>query len=392
MNKQRFIFLSLVSYIFLSGFLFEERGMSLPAPEKTTTDDKVSVEDDFPLIKIKAFPSKKEPKTEVKKNKHKTIVKPKIEIKEKKDRKKSRIERTPKDKEIKKTSNSNIGESLLNSITGIFKSTTKNKSKKPSNTTKNSSSSNRIKRDTKTQKVEVEKPIIKKEEIKPIQISTKYKSKVKRAKRRQTGHVNKLIFNKSTSLRDIPLPLPNLASLKLKSLIKSLPTIPVSKVPILNSIIPQGSKVAKRRLRSQQNSVSNEDMNNNKSSSKSLDMANIRIAKSNDYTTLIFDSYQWRGYNQEATEIAKESGNYEFEYEPKKNRIVAVIHGYTSFSALLGDQSQLFKRSDVIKNIYIDRYIGDDSIKFIIKLKKPIQMTVQNMKNPGRIILNLYPQ
>jgi len=390
MTKLRFIFLSLLSYIFLSGFLFEERGMSLPAPEKTTTDDKISIEDDFPLIKIKAFPSKKEPRIEVKKDKNEIIVKPNIEIKEKKDRKKSRINRRIKDKEIKKTSKSNIGESLLNSITGIFKSTTKNKPKKPSITTK--SSSNRIKRVTKTPKVEVKKPIIKKEEIKPIQISTEYKSKVKRAKRRQTGHVKKLIFNKNTSLKDIPLPVPNIASLKLKSLIKSLPTIPVSKVPILNSIIPQGSKIAKRRLRSQQNSVSSQDISNDKSSSKRLDMANIRIAKSDDYTTLIFDSYQWRGYNQEATEIAKESGNYEFEYEPKKNRIVAVIHGYTSFSALLGDQSQLFKSSDVIKNIYIDRYIGDESIKFIIKLKKPIQMTVQNMKNPGRIILNLYPQ
>ena len=390
MTKLRFIFLSLLSYIFLSGFLFEERGMSLPAPEKTTTDDKISIEDDFPLIKIKAFPSKKEPRIEVKKDKNEIIVKPNIEIKEKKDRKKSRINRRIKDKEIKKTSKSNIGESLLNSITGIFKSTTKNKPKKPSITTK--SSSNRIKRVTKTPKVEVKKPIIKKEEIKAIQISTEYKSKVKRAKRRQTGHVKKLIFNKNTSLKDIPLPVPNIASLKLKSLIKSLPTIPVSKVPILNSIIPQGSKIAKRRLRSQQNSVSSQDISNDKSSSKRLDMANIRIAKSDDYTTLIFDSYQWRGYNQEATEIAKESGNYEFEYEPKKNRIVAVIHGYTSFSALLGDQSQLFKSSDVIKNIYIDRYIGDESIKFIIKLKKPIQMTVQNMKNPGRIILNLYPQ
>jgi len=97
MHKIRFLVLALFSYIFLSGFLFEERGIA-PSPHveiKTDTQTaivKKEIYDDFPIIKIKAFESsnnKKEKKISksIKKDLSKPIKKQKkttsrIDIKE----------------------------------------------------------------------------------------------------------------------------------------------------------------------------------------------------------------------------------------------------------------------------------------------------------------------
>ena len=330
MHRIHFLFLALFSYIFLSGFLFEERGKaSSPHIEiknnAHTPVVKKETYDDFPIIKIKAFESSAKKEEAVPKVINKKMSKP--------------IQR-----EEKPASRINI-------------------------------------RRTETKAFKQKK--LSKDKILP--------------RRRKSGHANKLIFNKDTSLKDIPIPLPSLSSLKLKSLIKSLPTIPLSKVPILNSFLPDGSKISHRRIRNSQYNAVNQkrSFGNNKSAlsaTSNLDMANIRIGRSKDYTTLIFDSYQWGGYNTESSVPAAESGNYEFSYEPENNRIVAQITGYNAFSALLGDQSSLFQDSDVIKNIYIDRYIGKNSIQFIIQLKKKVKITALDVKNPGRIILTLYPQ
>lgn len=340
MYKIRFLFLALFSYIFLSGFLFEERGAT-PSPHveiKTNTHTSVVDEellDEFPRLKIKAF----EP-TSTKKEETKQPI----------EKKTSPLPKPKKQHTIK-----------------VLK---KQERTKPS----------RIKiQQTQTKQVTTRQPS--KEKILP--------------RRRKSGHANKLIFSKETSLKDIPLPLPSLSSLKLKSLIKSLPSIPASKIPILRSFLPEGSKTSHRRIRNGKLHIIQDNAplsSNSNDKSANLDMGNIRIGKSKDYTTLIFDSYKWAGYDMESKIAANESGNYEFNYEPKNHRIVALIKGYTAFSALLGDQSELFKESDVIKNIYIDRYVGKDSIQFIIQLKKKVKITVLDVKNPARIIVTLYPQ
>jgi len=330
MYKMYFLFL--FSYIFLSGFLFEERGKASTPRVKIETDTytpavKKETYDDFPIIKIKAFEGSKK-KEEISK-------------------------KVPKSKEIKKVS--------------------------PKHTKKKEDFSSRIK--------------IQQTEAKSIKKKTLPKNKTL-PRRRKSGHANKLIFNKDTSIKDIPIPLPSLSSLKLKSLIKSLPTIPLSKVPILNSFLPKGSKIAHKRIRNNKYNTMTSFSSNTPSqaATKHLDMGNIRIGKSKDYTTLIFDSYQWAGHNAESTVPAAESGSYDFSYEANKNRIVGRITGYNAFSALLGDQHSLFRDSNVIKNIYIDRYIGKNSIQFIIQLKKKVKLTVLDVKNPARIIVTLYPQ
>jgi len=349
MHKIRFLFLFLFSYIFLSGFLFEERGKA-SVPRVTIETDtytpavKKETYDDFPIIKIKAFEGSK--KEELVSKKEKSIS----------QKKESVSKKAPKLKEIKK----------------VLPKPIKEKTHIPS----------RIK--------------IKQTQAKSIKNKTLPKNKIL-PRRRKSGHANKLIFNKNTSIKDIPIPLPSLSSLKLKSLIKSLPTIPLSEVPILNSLLPKGSKTSHKRIKKNKYSTTNQktSFSGNKSTLDAtikLDMGNIRIGKSKDYTTLIFDSYQWAGHNAESTIPAAESGNYNFSYEAKNNRIIGRITGYSAFSALLGDQHNLFQDSEVIKNIYIDRYIGKNSIQFIIQLQKKVKLTVLDVKNPARIIVTLYPK
>ena len=374
MNPIRFIFLSVLSFVFLSGFLFEERGMTLPAPEKKPKVAAKKIDYDFPLLKLKAHPVA----TEKTKDKQVVVKQPTQDPKEPKISK-SRV------KEKSKSTSQNPFKSLVGMFKGLIGTDSDSDlNKKPSVAPKKRAHpSKRIKK------------TIKEKSLSKPKITVKAKKKHIKPRRRKSGHANKLIFNKNSSLKDIPLPLPKMSSLKLKSLSKVLPSIPASKIPILNTIIPKGSKTAKRRIKRKNDAFYSTSSQNNhakKSSSTNLDMANIRIGNSSDYTTLIFDSYVWGGYNTASTQEASSSGAYEFKYEPENNRIVASLQGYSAFSALLGDQSKLFSQSDVIKNIYIDRYIGEGNIQFIIDLKKKVKITVLDVQDPGRIIVTLYPK
>ncbi len=352
MHSLYILFLSILSFIFLSGFLFEERGgnekaLSLPPEHIPTKTDTKESSDNFPLLKIKAY---------------------------------KRISNDAKPKETTPTKAPLVQKPIEEQGQTQEPITLPEPKKEPIiKPRKVKKKASRL--GTKTNKIP---HIIK--QTKP----TKRKEKYSRQKRRQTGHVRKLIFDKKTSFSDIPLPLPSLASLKLESLMKSIPLIPLSDIPIIDSLLPSPSKTSRNRIR-------NRNMHYSRPQGKhtnqtNLDMANIRIGKSEDYTSIVFDSFRWEGYNTESTVEASESGSYHFSYEPQKNRIVGTLQGYSAFSALLGDQSELFKGNELIKNIYIDRYLGNDGIQFVIQLKKKVQMTVLDMKNPARIIVNLYPQ
>ena len=122
-----------------------------------------------------------------------------------------------------------------------------------------------------------------------------------------------------------------------------------------------------------------------------LDIATIRIGKSSDYTSIIFDSYVYEGKKNIPNTKAHSSGTYLFTYEPSKKRIIGLIDGYKAFSALLSDQHALFSDNAIVENIYILKYLGNDGIKFVIKLRKNVRVNIFDVKNPGRIIVNLFP-
>jgi hypothetical protein len=210
---------------------------------------------------------------------------------------------------------------------------------------------------------------------------------------------------KSTSSSQIPI---------LSSIVK--PDISLQEIPILNKILPKPSEASKRRIRKRQPHLSTPTVQSNRNtsipvldnthpsnnhaipvsfsggtSSSGLDMAKIRIETDNYQTNIVLDSYKWVGYNAIPTEASPVSGTYFFRYEPSNNRIVANIKGYNTFSALLTKQDELLKNNPMIKSIYIDRYIGDDGIKFIIELKKKAKVNVIDVEDPGSIIVELYP-
>lgn len=177
------------------------------------------------------------------------------------------------------------------------------------------------------------------------------------------------------SLSALPI-IPSITQIKKTSHIKKLPSI--SQInesdKILNSIpLPKES-------------FSGGGMINN------LDMGAIRIGKSPDYTSIIFDSYKYISKNTLSTQKSSISGTYLFTYEPSKNRIIGFIDGYRDFSALKEDQHELFRDSKVVKNIYVLKHMGRDGIKFVIKLRKKVRANIFDVKNPGRIIVNLFPE
>jgi len=190
--------------------------------------------------------------------------------------------------------------------------------------------------------------------------------------------------------------------------------ITLQDIPILNKIIPKPSTTSKGRIRKNTNSqrkISNNDIptldnspihamsnNNNETTSfsggtsrSSLDMAKIRIETDNFQTNIVLDSYKWVKYNDIPTEESPTSGIYFFKYESYKNRIVGHIKGYNSFSALVTKKDELLKNNAIIKDIYIDRYVGNDGIKFIIELREKVKVNIIDVEDPGSIIIELYP-
>ena len=122
-----------------------------------------------------------------------------------------------------------------------------------------------------------------------------------------------------------------------------------------------------------------------------LDISTIRIGKSPDYTSIILDSYKYEGKNVLPSKKSPSSGPYLFTYEPSKHRIVGIIDGYKDFSALQSDQRQLFSDSKIVKNMSFLKRMGSDGIKFVITLRKNVRVNIFDVKNPGRIIINLFP-
>jgi len=228
--------------------------------------------------------------------------------------------------------------------------------------------------------------------------------KVKVNKEVKNNPIQKRKPRKSVSLSQIPI---------LSSIINS--DISLQDIPILNKIIPKPSETSKGRIKKnvtrQKYTIQNTSRNNSNAtiptldntpsngitrfsggtSARGLDMAKIRIETDNYQTNIVLDSYLWVQYNNLPTDTSSVSGTYFFKYEAHNNRIVGHIKGYKTFSALLTKQDEMIKTNPIIKDIYIDRYVGDDGIKFIIELKKKVKVNVIDVEDPGSIIIELYP-
>jgi len=116
-----------------------------------------------------------------------------------------------------------------------------------------------------------------------------------------------------------------------------------------------------------------------------LDIGTIRISEKENTIRLVFDSYKWNETTEYLGDKVNQAGSYDFDYDPQKLLITAVVHGYRAFSADLPK----FSQKSIIDKIYLDKYLDDSGYKFYIKLRNNSQVKVFDLKNPGRIVVDI---
>ena len=116
-----------------------------------------------------------------------------------------------------------------------------------------------------------------------------------------------------------------------------------------------------------------------------LDIGTIRVSEKENSVRLVFDSYKWNDTTEYLGDKANQVASYDFDYDPDKLLITAVVHGYRAFSADLPK----FPSKSIIDKIYLDKYLDDSGYKFYIKLKSDSQVKVFDLKNPGRIVVDI---
>lgn len=194
---------------------------------------------------------------------------------------------------------------------------------------------------------------------------------------------SKSLAKESSFLEDVPL---------LKE-IGSILTPDIDKIPVVRDVkklLPEGSKKAKSRV-NKKHIVSKPESFSGGMVSDGLDIGVVRLGQSSKYTRLIFDSYKWEGPGQLPKQTVNHSGTYIFTFEPDKRQITAIIDGYRGFSALAGDQSELYEGNPTVETIRLEEYLDDSGFKFVIKLKQDVKVYVYELHNPGRIIVDMIP-
>jgi len=116
--------------------------------------------------------------------------------------------------------------------------------------------------------------------------------------------------------------------------------------------------------------------------SDGLDIHKIRASANPARTRLVFESYS-KGTK------AINSGNYLFTYDSKTLTITALIDGYRRFSALSGAKEATFPAGSMVEHIKLLPYMDDSGYKFTIKIKEESQVKVFELKNPGRIVVDI---
>ncbi len=165
----------------------------------------------------------------------------------------------------------------------------------------------------------------------------------------------------------------------------------INKIPVLRDVkklFPKASKVSETRAIKKTRYLKIKSYSGG-TVSDGLDMAVVRLGQSSSYARLIFDSYKWEGHDTLPTKKVEHSGTYIFTHEPSKNRITAIIDGYRGFSALAGDQSELYRDNHMVKTIRLNKYLDGSGFKFVIELKQDAKVYVYELHNPGRIIVDI---
>jgi len=116
-----------------------------------------------------------------------------------------------------------------------------------------------------------------------------------------------------------------------------------------------------------------------------LDIGTIRTSETKNHVRLVFDSYKWNDTTEYLGDKVNEVGSYTFDYDPDKFLITVILHGYSAFSANLPK----FSSKSIVEKIYLDKYLDDNGYKFYIKLRYNSEVKLFDLKNPGRIVVDI---
>jgi len=121
------------------------------------------------------------------------------------------------------------------------------------------------------------------------------------------------------------------------------------------------------------------------SSGSDLDIANIRISNSPERTRLVFDSYT-------SGAKASVSGAYNYKYDASKKSITLTLKDYKSLSALGSSKTRTYPATSLVKKIYLSNTTQANTIKCVIVLRNNVSVKVFDIKEPGRIVIDISPR
>ena len=116
-----------------------------------------------------------------------------------------------------------------------------------------------------------------------------------------------------------------------------------------------------------------------------LDMKTIRVSNNTERTRIVLDSYT------STQNKASVSGHYDFKYLPKEHRIILIVNGYRHFTALGKSRERHFSNNPFIQKIYLVPYADDSGFQCNIDLKKAAKVNAFDIKEPGRIVIDIMP-
>jgi len=120
-------------------------------------------------------------------------------------------------------------------------------------------------------------------------------------------------------------------------------------------------------------------------STSGLDIANIRISNSPERTRLVFDSYT-------SGAKASVSGAYDYKYDASKKSIMLTLKDYKSLSALGSSKTRTYPATSLVKKIYLSDTTQANTIKCVIVLRNDANVKVFDIKEPGRIVIDISPR
>jgi len=179
----------------------------------------------------------------------------------------------------------------------------------------------------------------------------------------------------------------NYAEKEMPALVQSEEVVVVNDVPILENELPtlSTSTNTSEPIAMEKGMHKNKQVPTFSKGTSGLDIANIRISNSPQRTRVVFDSYT-------AGAKASASGVYSYNYDASKKSISLTLRDYKSLSALGSSKTRTYTASGLVKKISLQNTSQANGIKCVIALRNNASVKVFDIKEPGRIVIDISPR